>query len=288
MQEIGIEGPRMRLPGQTGRTPFYQHNLNYPDGQSNGLTNDGNGSWSQSGSLVRENAIVPQVLQDSDSPPSRSSPRQPSITSRTLRDQGESITAMSKRVDFSLGMKDVSSGALMDDLYENSSPVRAAHINRDLKSRAESSRRFILKENEGLQETPLRRSTSRTSDTLRRFGFSHASPESPKIVRSSHSVIHRNRFFSRREKKENQDGECDDLMEQGMADIPESSMPFADSDPNGSVVSPQAVRKNATFESPGVCPSTPGNAGEIGQESDLRKVHSRSNTEAFEMRPMNR
>jgi small-conductance mechanosensitive channel len=122
MNELGIEGPRQRLAGQTEEFPVFLHNA-YPNGQPSS-TNDHSspGPGPRSGSLAREPPIV--APEGSANQQLRT---QPSILrnrgTSSLRQRGESISAMGKRVDFSLGMSDaISSGADFGDVYEDRQP----------------------------------------------------------------------------------------------------------------------------------------------------------------------
>lgn len=225
MQEVGIEGPRMRIAGQREDLPFYyQHAGNHNPGQA--------GSGSQPGFLDRETSLVPETSGNGDPHRSTSILRPPGSTTRNPRNRGESITEMSKRVDFSLGMKDVSSGDMMGDLYDDVSPARVTGFNKNTRASSRDDARTILEEED--RENDLGRTTSQS-----RFSLNRTSTSSQSKLRGSHSVIHRNRFFPKRNKKEHPGGEYEDLMEQGMVDIPEASERI---DPRSGVVSPQAVR----------------------------------------------
>ena len=279
MQEAGIEGPRMRLPGQNLDTPFYQHVTTEPMGRNGESTNSGPGP--SSGSLDRGNAFVSGATDDSTS---RGKP------SHVTRNRGESISEMSKRVDFSLGMKDVSSGDLMGELFENS-PARVANFNNKSSLRSRNKYRQITEEEEeeeNRQDTTLRPTASRSTESRVRFGSSRTYSESPNKPRSTHSVIHRNRFFSRRHKKDNSGSEYDDLMEQGMADIPESSAPSERLDPRSGVVSPQAVQspRDRRFSDIPISPQTTATSGVVSEFAE-NPVHG-TPAEVFEMKSMDR
>jgi hypothetical protein len=120
MQDLGIEGPRENLAGQSAAVPLH-HAGPYPPLQSLSNESQFSGPGPRSGSLAREQPFVPDV----------SSPtRQPLNThSSILRNQGsssrrrgESVSQMGKRVDFSLGMAAISSGADMGDVYDKPNP----------------------------------------------------------------------------------------------------------------------------------------------------------------------
>ena len=225
MQDADIQGPRARIPGSAASNPFYQSNISdLPAPNENNNNNDGPGP--QSGSLAQERS--PRMQHHS------SILRRPSNMSHTSRARGESISAMSKRVDFSLGMQDMSSGDQMGDIHDNGSRPRVL----DSRSR-ERNRMSEVPEEDTQEKEPPRRSVSQRS----RFGIHRASTESQTRLKSSPSVSHRNRFFSRRRGSNSGQGEYEDLMEQGMADIPESRAPSDPMDPRTGTIGSQAMRQ---------------------------------------------
>ncbi len=229
MQEVGIEGPRTRIPGQREDQPFYYHNANNRTNEPHG-DDPSNGPGPRSGSLSRDAPFVSSA----GAPPLRQKGSILRHGNSTSRARGESISSMSKRVDFSLGMKDVSSGDIMGDLYENTTQQRAPpKLSRTSPSESRDNPDRTAEEDEG----NLGRSNSNRSGLRRR------STDSQSKLRPTGSVVHRNRFFSRRGRKNSKDSEIQDLMEQGMADIPESTELTAHIDPSGFIGS-QAVRIN--------------------------------------------
>ncbi len=229
MQEVGIEGPRMRIPGQTEDQPFYYQNAN--NRMNEPLIDDPNsGPGPRSGSLSRDAPFVSRA----EAPPLR---QKGSILRRgnsASPARGESLSSMSKRVDFSLGMQDVSSGDILGDLCENSSQSRPSQLSRTSPFESRDNPVRIAEEDEG----DLARSTSRRSS----FGLRRTSTDSQSRLRPSGSVLHRNRFFSRHGRKNSKDTENQDLMEQGMADIPESVEQTGRIDRRSGVIGAQAVR----------------------------------------------
>ncbi|KAL9594145.1 MAG: hypothetical protein Q9179_005527 [Wetmoreana sp. 5 TL-2023] len=289
MQEVGIEGPLMRLPGQKEDAPYYVKYTN-PLHPSQSSAPDNAGPGPQSGTLVRDTASTPDGGERNSQ--QRSILRQPSSASRaTGRPRGESISAMAKRVDFSLGMKDVSSGDLMGDIYDNVSPSRLPQGRRDSNSRSRDARDRIAEENEEeLQRAEHGRSTSRRAEGSPRYGLHRSSTtESGSRVRRSFSSIHRNRFFSRHGRR-NSRGEYEDLMEQGMADIPESADTSRSNtlDPGSGTASSQVVRMTTDSDvSRGALPGY-DNDYKGFEERGLGRAPARSQTESFEMRNMRR
>jgi small-conductance mechanosensitive channel len=219
MQELGIEGPRMRLPGQKEDIPFY---VQYPAPHTDSNVT-GTDPGPRSGSLVREERIVPE----------QSSIRhQPSILRNGSivrpRNRGESMSSMAKRVDFSLGMRDVVASDFAGDVYDDVPRVKMPEINKA--SRSRESGRDGSASASGMDENV------RSQFTLHR-----TSTESPSRMRSGIGTIHRNRFFGRN-KDSNEQG-YESLMERGMAAIPEGSGRI---DPRSGLVSPLAVQSYDT------------------------------------------
>lgn len=281
MQEASIEGPLKRLPGQKEDAPYYVQYTNRGMPPQSGAPDD-NDSVLRSSSLVRDPAPTSGTVDHTQLRHKRSILRQPSsAASGSRRPRGESLSAMAKRVDFSLGMKDVSSGGLMGDLYENVSPNRMPGIRLDSASRSRDARDRIAEEDEEqLNAERDGRSTSRAVEGSSRYGLHRSSTGSDSRIKRSFSSIHRNRFFPRHARR-NSKGEYEDLMEQGMADIPESTGAHGLIDPRSGHVSPQAVRM--TTESDLARGALPGaSVHHAGFEGP-----SRSQTENYEMRDMN-
>ncbi len=292
MQEIGIEGPRKRIPGANEDTPFYYHRT---EGRVAEISNDLNtermsgsaGPGPRSGSLARDPAFVPNAAENPGIDANRSILR---IGSRPSRPRGESISAMSKRVDFSLGMKDVSSADIMGDLDSNRSQTRVPDIRTNSSSRSRDTRARVIEEDETNRredEATIRRAESRIGNNRSPFGLGRRiSTDSQSKMRRGNSLIHRNRFFSRGKRTDEGDEERD-LMEQGMADIPEVANRM---DPRTGIVSPQAVRPssesgNSDAAMPAVGRTSSGALHSFEERMRLDNP-GRSRTEDFEMRHM--
>lgn len=263
MQEIGIEGPRMRLPGQKQESPYYTYLQNVPKDAPIGTNPD-----PRSGSMSQEAPFVPNAA-DASAPGRHSSIlRHAPSTSRATRTRGESMSAMAKRVDFSLGMRDVSSGDPMSDVYETRTKPRIPESSKSPTRRRDQNR--ISEEMD--DNSRLGHTTSRETETNSRY-----SSDSQNRLRSSNSAIHRNRFFSRN-RGVSRDGADQDLMEQGMADIPEVGESSRHIDSRSGLVSPQAVLRASTNT------SKPADGDDdIGSKSG-GKLPRRSKTDGFEMK----
>ncbi|KAL8907569.1 MAG: hypothetical protein Q9207_001306 [Kuettlingeria erythrocarpa] len=271
MQEVGIEGPLKRLPGQKEDAPYY---VQYTNGgiPSQPGSPDNSAYAPGSGAIVRDTTLACGTVDHARLGHQNSGrPR-----------RGESLSAMAKRVDFSLGMKEVSSGGLMGDLYENISPNRMPGIRHDSMSGSQDSRDRIAEgDEEQLKVERDGRSSALAVESSSRHGLRRSSSESGSRLKRSFSSIHRNRFFSRHGRR-NSKGEYEDLMEQGMADIPESGGAHGLIDPRSGRVSPRVVRTTA---GPDLARGTlPGaTTRQTGSEEPKR-----SQTDNFEMRNVNR
>jgi small-conductance mechanosensitive channel len=271
IQECGIEGPRMRYPGQKESFPVYLQNLQNP--ATPGVGQNGNPD-NPSGSINNRPIDEPFVGPAKDSgntdiPNTGSAPnRQPSILRQagpSGRQRGESIAAMGRRVDFSLGMGSMGlndpSGDVLDD--------------RETEAR---NRATVIR-----VTSPSRHSNDRGSETGGRQSIESGHSTSIQRVGTNSSLgakerTHRNRFFSRNRGADE---------EVGMAGIPEADYdtpPRTNTlDPRSGLISPQAVRLD-TNESR--LPRASG-ALPMTADSDRTFAHpSRSQTDNIEMKRM--
>jgi small-conductance mechanosensitive channel len=273
IQECGIEGPRMRYPGQKESFPVYLQNMQNPatPGVGHNGTPDNPGG-NVNDRPVDEPFVPPATNGTSEIPNTGSAPHRrpsilrPTVTAQNGRQNGETISAMGRRVDFSLGMGSMGlndpSGDVLDD-RETEARNRAT-INR--------------------VTSPSRYSADRAGETGSRI--SHDSGRSSSIQRvgtnssmGARERTHRNRFFSRN--RSNNDEEI------GMAEIPEADYDTpprtSTLDPRTGLLSSQAVRTSADEprvpRSSGALPSTAGS-----EQAFLPP--SRAQTDNFEMRRM--
>ena len=229
------------------------------------LDENDQGPGPQSGSLARASSGLNQQG-------SRSVLRQPS----TSRRRGESISALTRRFDLNRDASDT-----MGEIYSSGtdrSPARLPTMRRTSASRTRDTDRIIEEDNRRIANLE-RNNSSRAG----RFNSLHrASTESK--ARSAQSLIHRNRFFSKRGQKDSLDErDRDALMEQGMADIPESRDSYiAHMDPRSGQVGSQAIRTNTntTFDS-----NYDWRASTKDPEDGFG-APGRSQSEAYEMRKM--
>ena len=152
---------------------------------------------------------------------------------------------MTRRLDFNRDASDT-----MGEIYSPStarSPARLPTTRRTSASRTRDADRNRIIEEEEEDNRRIANLERNHSSRARRFSSLHrASTESNQKGRSAQSLIHRNRFFSKRGKGESLDErDRDALMEQGMADIPESRDSYVSRmDPRSGVVGSQAIRIN--------------------------------------------
>jgi len=241
MQELSIEGPRMRYPGQKQSFPVYMQHVPHiaiPSAGHNGNPDNPNG--------IHEYTpfVEPVSASSHDADPSNrdaSLGNHPSILRRRgpgTRPRGESLAQMSRRLDFSLGMKDISAADMPGDVYRDrsrprlpSSLVTSPELSQDRRS-------------QDLRSPSQDPSVGRSSSVFRRQGFTRVGTDSS-MARTRKD--HRNRFFGRYPRAL----EEEELIEAGMVDIPEDgSEPSTMKrlDPRSGVVSP-AAWKQMTNES---------------------------------------
>jgi len=229
IQECGIEGPRMRMPGQKESFPVYMQTLQNaptPGVGVNGTPDNPNGHVQNT---AQDAPFVPPMdnhttltAAAADRTGRRGSIlRHPGSTTRPRK----SLAAMGRRVDFSLGMKsmglDDPNGDVLDD-RENETRARATVVRVTSPSR--------------LQDRAARMSDdSARSTALQRVGTNASS-----VARER---VHKNRFFGRSRGAAPADEETAGAS---MRMIPEADTPPSGSrlDPRSGFVSAQAVRRS--------------------------------------------
>ncbi|KAF2277511.1 uncharacterized protein EI97DRAFT_295950 [Westerdykella ornata] len=246
MQECGIEGPRMRFPGQKESFPIYLQNIPHmatPGVGHNGTPDNPQGTIDQQ---PQDEPLVPP-------PPAEDAflSTHPSILRTGGRSRGESMSTLTRRVDFSLGMKDLGAGDMPGDVFED----RESEVRR----RAAVARATAPSRNEG--GTRHSHDTGRSSGVDRQFS---------RTSRASH----RNRFFGR--------GRRNTDEENGMEDIPEAEFDSSREriDPRSGTVSPIAVRTSNDAFLPSRTPR-PMAAEEVGPSFHAPR---RSQSERIEMK----
>ncbi|KAH3085815.1 hypothetical protein KXW78_006963 [Aspergillus fumigatus] len=212
LQEIGIEGPRMNLQGASVDFPVHvRYNGNNQQFAPPPGTSDG-----------RPPATPLSEKEDHDQPGTGTSNRHPSILRKGMntaaaRARGESISR--KHVDFSLGMRDVSSMDVMGDVFQGRGR-RVDEVVR-LANRENDERRIQEVEEEGEEERRSRASLSKTRTSNSGPSVRAATGSDGRRSTDSHgghsiSSISRSRFFHHRTHPVQ---EQEDMMEQGRSDI---------------------------------------------------------------------
>jgi small-conductance mechanosensitive channel len=260
MQELGIEGPRMRYPGQKQSFPVYLQNVPHVAGPGMGHS----GTPDQPDGFSRDGPIDPPFVDSVDGGSGTSGLKgHPSILrSGMSRPRGESLAAMGRRVDFSLGMKDFSSGDMQGDVYDDRE--RSQERSRTISNLAatSNSRERSSQDRGSLDRRSVDggRSTSISDGVgpgrLQRIGTDSSAAQN----RSNH----RNRFFGRNRGKADEDA----IMEAGMAEIPEDGR-----------LDPRSGRLSSTAWRPSTNESSEASGG-------LGRAPKRSQTENLEMRKM--
>jgi len=272
IQECEIEGPRMRYPGQKQSFPVYLQNLQNPATPGVGI----NGTPDQpNGTIRNEPQDQPFVApaEGSDSGPAGGSTI-PGRRGSILRQPGsaprvpETLSAMGRRVDFSLGMKsmglDDPSGDVLDD-RENESRARATVVRVTSPSRS--------------QERSRQSEDSARSTGIQRVGTNASSTQRERT--------HRNRFFSR-----SRNGNDEEAVMAGIPEADYDTPPRTNTlDPRSGMVSEKAVRDDeaplrmtSSIDAPrssGALPSTAGSDRTFSPPA-------RSRTDGFEMKRFRR
>jgi len=207
IQELSIEGPYMRFPGQKQSFPMYLQNVPHINNPEMGTGGQPSNPGGFDPNAPQDEPFV-NPPGESGAPGSRMRSGSILRNGSTMRRGGESLSAMNKRVDFSLGMKDCVYGDLSGDIEEDRQRTQMAAIHEASRSRernAEAERR----------SQDLAKTTSRDHHGLRRSMDSDVSRR--------RASTHRNRFFNRARTGTFGPGPDEAaLMEGGMADIPEA------------------------------------------------------------------
>jgi small-conductance mechanosensitive channel len=258
IEQCGIEGPRMRYPGQKESFPVYMQNLQNPATPGvgiNGNADNPNGNI-QNQAQGQSFAGPAESTANTSDPTSAGGSNAPGRHGSILRQAGsrrnESFAAMSRRVDFSLGMKsmglDDPNGDVLDD-RENAARTREAVVRVTSPSRSQDR---VRKSHESGHSTGLQRVGTNASSVMRERS-------------------HKNRFFGRHHHS----------VDEEMADIPEADYDTPSGrnklDPRSGLVSPQAVRHS--FD------TAPQSSGALPGTADSQRTFglSRSRTDGIEM-----
>lgn len=251
MQELGIEGPRRNQAGWRPDVPYFMQlppgapplvqmgNVPGPDGgqPGGGVPSDATYQTPISGPSLNH----PSILR-----------RRPS-TGQLGRPRGESLSTMAKRVDFSLGMKDVSSGEQLSDVYEDRRRPDFDEVIRETNRIEEERRISESQDREGTARSTSREQHShamsgilRRSTTQSVAGSQRASSSiAPHRASVSSQETHRNRFLHRF----NRTGRSIDLPRDSLAEEG-NAPPLPPIDARSGHVSSQAVRMDSAASGP--------------------------------------
>lgn len=224
MQELDIQGPRMRYPGMREQFPLYMQQMPFDQAHAGhyGTPDHPAGVPRQEPEYHEETTLASDARESM----SRNRPR------------GETLSAMNRRMDFSLGMKGTTADDFMGDVHDDRE--------RGLARRATAAR-FAVNVDGATQSSRVSRERSssvahaRTSSVSDRFHpghLVHRATTGPESVARSSPSLHRNRFFGRK-------SHDTDRMEEGMAGIPEESHMNSRIDPRSGLVSPEAVQNTS-------------------------------------------
>ncbi|EHK98784.1 putative Uncharacterized MscS family protein [Glarea lozoyensis 74030] len=215
MQELNIEGPRMKLAGAAPEWPMHLQGA-FPT--AGGSVNSQQPGPDQGQEMGVDPPFVPQADSATGSfkqHPSILRNRNGSV-SVGGRGRGESLGQLSKRVDFSLGMSAISSGADFGDVYDDPTP------------------RMPIITTTSPSPGPGRNGSrdGRPSDDGGSLGKTSSRDSFGRVTSANSQRTHRNRFFGRNKSKLNQEEGTDlDELEAGTRDfgtmpgIPEISGP---------------------------------------------------------------
>lgn len=191
MQEHGIEGPYRNNAGWRQEMPYY---IQLPQGAPPLYSSASNDLTDQPPPGVASPEQGPQ------SQPSILRRRQPS-TGQLGRTRTESLSAMSKRVDFSLGMKNISSGDNLGDVFEERSQERYHSVIREA-NQAEEERRALEQGIDTARSAPRSQRSGSVTSPVTAGGVFRRSTDQGSGSRhhresASSAGTHRNRFMDR-------------------------------------------------------------------------------------------
>ncbi|KAF1996723.1 hypothetical protein P154DRAFT_442834 [Amniculicola lignicola CBS 123094] len=265
--------PRMRYPGQKESFPMYLQNL--PHTATPGVGHNGTPD-NPSGVYQNQTQDEPFIPPPPDVPGQPTPQRYGSILRNgngNTRARGESMAAMGRRVDFSLGMKDISAGDMPGDVFddrETSDRSRAAMIRVTSPSRHSQDRES---QSRGRTSHDTARSTSIADRTNRAFGLKRVGTDSTMARERSN---HRNRFFGR-----GQRSHIDE--ENGIPEIPEYDSSKGRLDPRTGTHSPTAMKMESSEAVPSSSGALPQHQQQQSEAHGFRAPH-RAATDNIEMK----
>jgi small-conductance mechanosensitive channel len=295
MQECGIEGPRMRFPGQKESFPVYMQNI--PHQATPGMGRNGHPD-NPTGWQEGESQDPPFVAPAEGPIGGRARTGSILLNGSTRLRAGtgtgqhhETLAQMGKRVDFSLGMRADAAANLSGDVFEDEErkprlPVKITSPSPD--------HRYARKSHETGRSGESGRSTSRDigPNNLARRNTDTSTTSISRVA------MHRNRFFGGRGRSNTIDEHASNssMMEKGMADIPEDRSPAATIsnstiDPRSGLVSGAAWRTQSNetnvVRKSQERPRTSQTFASRGLDGPAQMQAGDTMTEDFEMRRLN-
>ncbi|BDD61462.1 hypothetical protein MPDQ_001143 [Monascus purpureus] len=228
LQEIGIEGPRMNLQGAAVDIPFHVTYNGIPSGTSAGPS--GNNGFTPATPVGGDMDTIPEESGQGSALRSHPSILRKGMHTAAARARGESI-ASHKHVDFSLGMRNVSSADVMGDVFDDRGVSKVDDVILSANREAEDLRRQRLAEEREAEEERSRSSMSKShrrgsnlsshpgaSEGRRSMDtHSHRSVDAPS--HRSLSIVHPNRFLRTRTSPDIEQGSFDSGAP-GSSDMP--------------------------------------------------------------------
>ncbi|KAK2797834.1 hypothetical protein FQN50_009039 [Emmonsiellopsis sp. PD_5] len=253
LQEVGIEGPRMNMVGAKLDVPYHISYQNSPplyapssnappapgapDAQDASESRDGLGNLGQGQGYSTGISHHPSIL------------RNRAGTTSSTRSRKESV---SKHVDFSLGMSELSAADMISDVHTDRGRSTVSDVVRNANRESAERRAYEQEEIEAQRRAlSLEKSRSHGLSSV----DSHPSHLSPSVVSptrgSLSSSVRRNRLFgrlrspsanSRDDNDRNVVADEEDMMEQGRSVRPVRST--EQTDPRGRSISPRTIRSD--------------------------------------------
>ncbi|OAX80949.1 hypothetical protein ACJ72_04714 [Emergomyces africanus] len=201
LQEVGIEGPRMNMIGANYEVPYHVSHQGAPPmytDSTNGPPPRNGPSDSHLASESRDGLGDLGHVHSTGVSHHASILRNRSGTTSSMRSRGESL---SKHVDFSLGMSELSAADSMSDVHADrqSNNTRVNHIIRNANRESAERRRREQEEAEAQRRlNSLEQSSSHPARSSVDSQPPRTSDTAPSLSRGSiSSSVHRNRLFSR-------------------------------------------------------------------------------------------
>ena len=229
MQELSIEGPRMRYPGMREQFPVYMQHMPFDPAIAG---HHGNPDDPYAAMHARKAQAEGRHIDAYG----EGFPAYPDG-----RRRGESLAAMNKRMDFTLGMKDISPADMVGDVHDDRERSRSQAARVAINVNSATPRPSVAPRDRSTSVATANARSSSVSDRLRPGSLMHRGTAPAGRTSSS---THRNRFFGRGGSQDT------DRMEAGMAGIPEERSGLnSRMDPRSGLISPTAMRMNTNQSS---------------------------------------